>query len=288
MAIKNHIFTALKGFGMGAANVVPGVSGGTIALITGIYGKIVDSLSAFATPSTWKALFKGRFKEFWQSIDGSFLLALGLGIVVSILSLAKVVTWALGEYPVLTWAFFFGLIVASAVYMLIPVKNWKAADFLMVALGLAIGLAFCLLTPTQTPQTWWFYFITGAVAICTMILPGVSGSFIMQIFGNYDIVLKALDPSAFDFGVLVPLGAGAVVGILAFSKLLKWLLSHWERQTMLLLVGFVLGTLLKVWRWSDMAAVEAAGHGLQVPGAIIASLLGGALVVLIQKVSSKR
>ena len=264
------------------------MSGGTIALITGIYGKIVDSLSAFATPSTWKALFKGRFKEFWQSIDGSFLLALGLGIVVSILSLAKVVTWALGEYPVLTWAFFFGLIVASAVYMLIPVKNWKAADFLMVALGLAIGLAFCLLTPTQTPQTWWFYFITGAVAICTMILPGVSGSFIMQIFGNYDIVLKALDPSAFDFGVLVPLGAGAVVGILAFSKLLKWLLSHWERQTMLLLVGFVLGTLLKVWPWSDMAAVEAAGHGLQVPGAIIACLLGGALVVLIQKVSSKR
>lgn len=288
MAIKNHIFTALKGFGMGAANVVPGVSGGTIALITGIYGKIVDSLSAFATPSTWKALFKGRFKEFWQSIGGSFLLALGLGIVVSILSLAKVVTWALGEYPVLTWAFFFGLIVASAVYMLIPVKNWKSADFLMLALGLAIGLAFCLLTPTQTPQTWWFYFITGAVAICTMILPGVSGSFIMQIFGNYDIVLKALDPSAFDFGVLVPLGAGAVVGILAFSKLLKWLLSRWERQTMLLLVGFVLGTLLKVWPWSDMAAVEAAGHGLQVPGAIIDCLLGGALVVLIQKLSSKR
>ena len=278
MAIKNHIFTALKGFGMGAANVVPGVSGGTIALITGIYGKIVDSLSAFATPSTWKALFKGRFKEFWQSIDGSFLLSLGLGIVVSILSLAKVVTWA----------FFFGLIVASAVYMLIPVKNWKAADCLMVALGLAIGLAFCLLTPTQTPQTWWFYFITGAVAICTMILPGVSGSFIMQIFGNYDIVLKALDPSAFDFGVLVPLAAGAVVGILAFSKLLKWLLSRWERQTMLVLVGFVLGTLLKVWPWSDMAAVEAAGHGLQIPGAIVACLLGGALVVLIQKVSAKR
>ena len=288
MAIKNHLFTALKGFGMGAANVVPGVSGGTIALITGIYGKIVDSLSAFATPSTWKALFKGRFKEFWQSIDGSFLLALGLGIVVSILSLAKVVTWALGEYPVLTWAFFFGLIVASAVYMLIPVKNWKAADFLMVALGLATGLAFCLLTPTQTPQTWWFYFITGAVAICTMILPGVSGSFIMQIFGNYDIVLKALDPSAFDFGVLLPLAAGAVVGLLAFAKLLKWLLSRWERQTMLVLVGFVLGTLLKVWPWSDMAAVEAAGHGLQIPGAIVACLLGGALVVLIQKVSAKR
>ena len=111
MSIQNLIYTALKGFGMGAANGVPGVSGGTIALITGIYGKIVDSLSAFATPSTWKALFKGRFKEFWQSIGGSFLLALGLGIVVSILSLAKLVTWALTAYPVLTWAFFFGLIV---------------------------------------------------------------------------------------------------------------------------------------------------------------------------------
>ena len=288
MSIKNHISTALKGFGMGAANVVPGVSGGTIALITGIYSRIVNAISAFATPSTWKALFKGRFKEFWQCIDGAFLLALGIGMVVSILSLAKLVTWALVEYPVLTWAFFFGLIIASAVYMLIPVKNWKALDFLMVAAGLACGLAFCLLTPTHTPQTWWFYFITGAVAICTMILPGVSGSFIMQIFGNYDIVLKALDPSAFDFSVLVPLAAGAIVGILAFAKLLKWLLSRWERQTMLVLVGFVLGTLLKVWPWADMAAVEAAGHGLQIPGAIVACLLGGALVVLIQKLSVKR
>ena len=288
MAIKNHIFTALKGFGMGAANVVPGVSGGTIALITGIYSQIVNAISAFATPSVWKALFKGRFKEFWQRIDGSFLLALGIGIVVSILSLAKLVTWALAEYPVLTWAFFFGLIIASAVYMLIPVKKWKAIDFLMVAAGLAIGLAFCLLTPTRTPRTWWFYFITGAVAICTMILPGVSGSFIMQIFGNYDIVLKSLDPSAFDFSVLVPLAAGAIVGILAFAKFLKWLLSRWERQTMLVLVGFVLGTLLKVWPWADMAAVEAAGHGLQIPGAVVACLLGGALVVLIQKLSVKR
>lgn len=288
MAIKNHIFTALKGFGMGAANVVPGVSGGTIALITGIYSQIVNAISAFATPSVWKALFKGRFKEFWQRIDGSFLLALGIGIVVSILSLAKLVTWALAEYPVLTWAFFFGLIIASAVYMLIPVKKWKAIDFLMVAAGLAIGLAFCLLTPTRTPQTWWFYFITGAVAICTMILPGVSGSFIMQIFGNYDIVLKSLDPYAFDFSVLVPLAAGAIVGILAFAKFLKWLLSRWERQTMLVLVGFVLGTLLKVWPWADMAAVEAAGHGLQIPGAVVACLLGGALVVLIQKLSVKR
>ena len=288
MSIKNHISTALKGFGMGAANVVPGVSGGTIALITGIYSRIVNAISAFATPSTWKALFKGRFKEFWQCIDGAFLLALGIGMVVSILSLAKLVTWALVEYPVLTWAFFFGLIIASAVYMLIPVKNWKALDFRVVAAVLACGLACCLLTPTQTPKTWGFYFITGAVAICTMILPGVSGSFIMQIFGNYDIVLKALDPSAFDFSVLVPLAAGAIVGILAFAKLLKWLLSRWERQTMLVLVGFVLGTLLKVWPWADMAAVEAAGHGLQIPGAIVACLLGGALVVLIQKLSVKR
>ena len=121
-----------------------------------------------------------------------------------------------------------------------------------------------------------------------MILPGVSGSFIMQIFGNYDIVLKSLDPSGFDFSVLVPLAAGAIVGILAFAKFLKWLLSRWERQTMLVLVGFVLGTLLKVWPWADMAAVEAAGHGLQIPGAVVACLLGGALVVLIQKLSVKR
>lgn len=285
--MKQAINTALKGFAMGAANVVPGVSGGTIALISGIYYRLIASISYFASVSVWKLLFKGDFKQWWKAVDGSFLLTLFVGLAVSTLSFAKLVTWSLVEYPVLTWAFFFGLIVISAVYMLSDVKNWKLKDGLWLILGIALGLTFCFLSPTSTPETWWFYAISGAVAICTMILPGVSGSFVLQILGNYDTVMAALDVTALNWSVLVPFAAGAIVGILAFAKFLKWLLSKFERTVMLVLVGFVMGSVLKVWPWYDMAAVEAAGHGLQIPGAIVAAILGAALIVLLQKLSKK-
>ncbi|MGM9753402.1 MAG: DUF368 domain-containing protein [Candidatus Cryptobacteroides sp.] len=286
--MKSAIVNALKGFAMGAANVVPGVSGGTIALVTGIYSRIIAAISSLASIKLWKLFFKGKFAQWWKAIDGSFLLALGIGIVLSILSLAKFLTWTLAAYPVLTWAFFFGLIVASAIYMLIPLRNWRFVDVLWLVLGLGIGLAFCFLTPSKTPETAWFYFLTGALAMCTMILPGVSGSFIMQILGKYDTVLAAIDLSAPNWSVLLPLALGAVIGIVAFAKFLKWLLARFERQTMLLLVGFVLGTLIKVWPWSNMEAVEAAGKGLQIGGAVLFLFLGIALVVGIQVLSSRK
>lgn len=286
--MKQFLGTALKGFGMGAANVVPGVSGGTIALITGIYSRLIAAISAFASVSIWKLFFRGDFKQWWKEVDGNFLVALFVGLVVSILTLAKVVTWALVEYPVITWAFFFGLIIVSAFYMLMDIKDKRLKDGLWIIIGIALGLAFCFLTPTHTPETNWFYFVSGAVAICTMILPGISGSFILQIFGNYDIIMKSLDVSALNWSVLVPFALGAIVGIVAFSKFLKWLLSRYERQTMLLLVGFVLGTMLKIWPWADKEAVSAAGHGLQIVEAIIAMAVGVGLVVLIQSLSKKQ
>ncbi len=285
--MKQFLSTALKGFGMGTANVVPGVSGGTIALITGIYSRLVACISAFATPSIWKEFFKGHFSSWWKKVDGSFLAALFVGLVVSILTFAKVVTWSLVEYPVVTWAFFFGLIIVSTAYMLYDIKAWKIKDVVFLFIGLGLGLAFCFLTPTHTPQTAWFYFLSGAIAICTMILPGVSGSFLLQIFGNYDIVMAALDVANINWSVLGPFALGCVVGIIAFSKFLKWLLARYERPTMILLIGFVIGTLLKVWPWADADAVQLAGHGLQILPAIVAMLLGGALVVLIQKLSKK-
>ncbi len=285
--MKQFLSTSLKGFAMGTANVVPGVSGGTIALITGIYSRLVACISAFATPGIWKEFFRGDFKSWWQKVDGSFLAALFVGLAVSILTFAKVVTWSLGEYPVITWAFFFGLIIVSTVFMLYDIKAWKIKDFLFLLIGLGLGLAFCFLTPTQTPQTGWFYFVSGAIAICTMILPGVSGSFLLQIFGNYDIVMAALDVTNINWAVLLPFAFGCLVGIIAFSKFLKWLLARYERPTMILLIGFVIGTLLKVWPWADADAVQLAGHGLQILPAIVAMLLGGALVVLIQKLSKK-
>jgi putative membrane protein len=285
--MKPFLSTALKGFAMGTANVVPGVSGGTIALITGIYSRLVACISAFATPSIWKELFRGNFKSWWQKVDGAFLAALFVGLAVSILTFAKVVTWSLVEYPVVTWAFFFGLIIVSTAYMLYDIKAWKIKDFLFILIGFGLGLAFCFLTPTQTPQTGWFYFVSGAIAICTMILPGVSGSFLLQIFGNYDIVMASLDVTDINWSVLLPFAFGCLVGIIAFSKFLKWLLARYERPTMILLIGFVIGTLLKVWPWADAEAVQQAGHGLQILPAIVAMLLGGALVTLIQKLSKK-
>ena len=301
MAIKNHIFTALKGFGMGAANVVPGVSGGTIALITGIYSQIVNAISAFATPSVWKALFKGRFKEFWQRIDGSFLLALGIGIVVSILSLAKLVTWALAEYPVLTWAFFFGLVAASAVVMFRGIKGWKLSYVLCALAGVAIGVGVSLIPEGEAVSSGeaicsapslpecLYLFLCGAVAICTMILPGVSGSFMLLVMGRYEYVMNAISGlvSFQNLGVnlliICCFGLGAIVGILAFARFLHWLLARWEKPTMTLLLGFIIGSLVKLWPWNGQIPDAAAGN--HVPGAILFCLIGAVLVLIPELVS---
>ena len=237
---------------MGAANVVPGVSGGTIALISGIYSRIIDALNAVLSWDTWKELFHGHFKAFWKKIDGWFLVALAIGVVLSVFTLAKLLEYCLAAHPVATWAFFFGLILASAFFMLRAVKGWKLADVLLLVAGVALGLLVCTLSPSQTPDNLLFIFICGAIAICTMILPGVSGSFILVVMGKYDYMMSAV--SNLDWGVLAVFALGCLVGILAFAKLLHWLLARWERQTMLVLTGFVLGSLVKVWPWANVPA----------------------------------
>ena len=289
-SFKHYFNVALKGFGMGAANVVPGVSGGTIALLTGIYSDIVASLNALTEKKTYSSLFKGRLKEFWQSVNGSFLLALLIGVVVSIFSLAKLMTYVLTYYPVLTWAFFFGLILCSSVLMFRDIKGWKGTDAIFLLIGLGLGVALCLLSPTQTPNDLWFIFICGALAICTMILPGVSGSFILLILGKYDYIMNAV--SSLNVPVLLAMGAGCVVGILAFAKLLHFLLAKWEKQTMIVLLGFVIGSLIKVWPWYDMQAVSsaqvlrtgsAAVIDYQILPAVLCCLAGAAMVFLIDR-----
>jgi len=307
--IIKDVIVALKGFLMGAANVVPGVSGGTMALLTGIYEKVINALNSLMTAEPYKLLLKGRFREFWKAIDGEFLLALAIGVLVSIFSLAKLMEHVLAHYPILTWAFFFGLILASAYYMLRDVKDWKGRDVLITLAGVALGLLICTLSPTQTTDDLWFIFICGAIAICTMILPGISGSFILVIFGKYDYIMSAI--SELNIPVLAVFALGCVVGILAFAKLLHWLLAHYERQTMLVLVGFVIGSLVKVWPWNDMSAAAKAqalreglpapagdlggkaleltgGIDLQIGGAILWCLIGIALIVLIQSLSTKK
>ena len=294
--MKNQFIpVALKGFGMGVANVVPGVSGGTIALLTGIYSQVVDAINALTDISLWKSLFKGQFKDFWQKINGNFLFALAVGVLASVFSLAKLMTYVLSYYPILTWAFFFGLIIASSIVMFRDIKGWGVKEVLFVILGAIIGVVVCTLSPTQTTNDLWFIFVCGAVAICTMILPGVSGSFVLLIFGKYDYIMNAI--SDFDLPILLVFGAGCLVGILAFAKLLHWLLGRWEKQTLLVLLGFVLGSLIRVWPWSDKLAIAdaqlllsgapALELDLQIPGAIICCVAGIALVVGLELRSKK-
>lgn len=281
MKIAEALSVAIKGFGMGAANVVPGVSGGTIALLTGIYSQIVDSLSAFTDKGTWQSFFKGRIKEFWKLINGNFLLALAAGVLVSVFTLAKLMTYVLGSYPVQTWAFFFGLILASVFFMVADVKGWKPKDFAAVVAGIVLGIVVCTLSPSQTPDGAWFIFICGAIAVCTMILPGISGSFILVVLGKYDYIMQAVGD--LDWSSLAVFAIGCVVGILAFAKFLHWLLARWERITMLVLTGFVLGSLVKVWPWNQTGHVVAS----EIPGALLWCAIGAAVVVALELLSKK-
>lgn len=290
-SIFKNIVVALKGFAMGAANVIPGVSGGTIALLTGIFNELIDSLNALMSVSTWKMALKGQFREFWKTINGTFLLWLAIGVVISVFSLAKLMEYVLAHHPVQTWAFFFGLIVVSVIFMLSDIKGWKPAASAWLLAGIALGAFICLLSPTETTSDLWFIALCGAIAICTMILPGISGSFILVLFGKYEYIMKAV--SELNVPVLLVFALGCVLGIIAFSKFLHWLIGKYEKQTLLVLIGFTIGALVKVWPWTDKAACEAANvltgapaGALHVPGAILWALIGAGLVLVLELLSA--
>lgn len=301
-SLKKYLLVCLKGIGMGAADVIPGVSGGTIAFMTGIYEELVGSINNINGAAV-KLLLKGRFREFWKHINGTFLVSLFAGILISIMSLAKLMTYLLSHLPVPTWAFFFGLIVASSVFILRDIKDWKLNDGVMLFLGVILGVVVCTLSPTETPDALWFIFLSGAIAICAMILPGISGSFILLILGKYEFMLSTLtkilsgDGVLLDFAVLVIFVLGALVGILAFSRFLHWLLARYHRSTLLVLAGFIIGSLVKVWPWSDMAVVREAQLlrtgslaeiDLQIPAAVIFCLVGAALVTVLELLALRK
>ena len=258
---EGSFVTAIKGYLIGAANVVPGVSGGTFALITGIYQRTIDALSAVLSLKSWKLLFGGRGREFWKAIDGGFLIALAIGIVVSVFTLARLITFTLANYPVETWALFFGLILASAWYMFADLLPLRLKDILFAVAGIAAGVVICTLSPTSTPDSPWFIVICGAVAVSSMILPGLSGSLVLVLLSKYEFILNAVN--TLDIPTLLFFAAGCVGGILAFSKFLHWLLARFERPTMLVLLGFVIGSLVKVWPWSNPEAI-AASQGVEI------------------------
>ena len=271
-SLLSYIGIAVKGACMGAADVIPGVSGGTIAFIMGIYDRFVGAIAAINAEAL-KLLLRGRFREFWRHIDGGFLLSLILGIGISVVGLAGLMQMLLADFPIQTWAFFFGLIVASSIFILRGISGWAWKDGGFLALGVVLGVVICTLSPTQTPDALWFIFLSGAIAICAMILPGISGSFILLILGKYQYIMGTITTLVGNIGalwgsseasstlfweslaVMAVFGVGAVVGILGFSKFLHWLLARWNKETLIVLAGFIIGSLVKVWPWSNTEAI---------------------------------
>jgi len=291
--LKN-IIVAVKGACMGAADVIPGVSGGTIAFIMGIYDDFVGSLAAINAEAV-KMLLKGQFKAFWKHINGSFLLSLVIGIGISVISLAGLMQMLLSDFPIQTWAFFFGLIVASSIFIIRGISGWRLREGLLLVLGIILGVVICTLSPTKTPDGLWFIFLSGAIAICAMILPGISGSFILLILGKYQYIMGVISDlvSGVEFGrnllILGVFAIGAVVGILGFSKFLHWLLARWNKETLIVLAGFIIGSLVKVWPWSNPEALvqaDAAGSMLYGSAALFA-LIGLSLVTGIELIGKR-
>ena len=293
-----YLTVGIKGACMGAADVIPGVSGGTIAFIMGIYDEFVGSIARIDATAV-KMLFSGRIRDFWKHINGTFLVSLVLGIGVSVVALAGLMQTLLTNYPIQTWAFFFGLIVASSIFILRGISDWRIRDFGFLAMGLLLGVVVCTLSPTQTPDDLWFIFLSGALAICAMILPGISGSFILLILGKYQYIMGVITNvvSGVDMGrnllILGVFMVGAVVGILGFSKFLHWLLARWHRTTLIVLAGFIIGSLVKVWPWSNVEAMEQVSRcgGYLWGWALLFAVIGFSLVTGIEiagKLSSSK
>ena len=291
---------------MGAADVVPGVSGGTIAFITGIYQELIDSIKSINF-NTLKLFFTGKFKEFWKQINGNFLLAVVIGIGISVLSLAKGLEYLLEHQPILIWSFFFGLIIASAIYIGKDISRWNIGTFVSLIAGAVIAYFITVLTPAEAHSSYGFVFLSGSIAICAMILPGISGSFILVLLGMYKFILGSI--SSFNLPVIAVFLVGAAIGIVLFSNLLSWLLKRYYNLTIALLAGFMIGSLNKVWPWKETVETFIDRHGEikplveqnilptnyesitgqapQIMGAVGLVILGFALIFIIEGISKK-
>jgi putative membrane protein len=304
---KDYLILVLKGMGMGAADVVPGVSGGTIAFITGIYEELINSIKSVNLNAA-KLFFSGKFSAFWKAINGTFLVSVVLGIGISIFSLAKGLKFLLDHYPILVWAFFFGLIVASAIYVARTIKRWNIVTIISGIAGIIIAFFITTISPSEANTTYWFIFLSGSIAICAMILPGISGSFILVLLGMYKFILGAV--GNLEIAVILTFLAGAVIGIIAFSNVLSWLLRKYHNQTIAVLAGFMVGSLNKIWPWKEITQTFTDRHGEIKPlteknilpgtfeqitgndallfGAILLAVIGFALIFIIEGITKQK
>lgn len=261
-SIVSPILLFLKGMAMGAADVVPGVSGGTIAFITGIYEELIESLRSFSTGAL-KNLFRGDIRGFWKKINGNFLVILFSGILLSVFSLARLMEYLLRYYPIMVWSFFCGLVVVSGFVVLKKIVKWNSRVIISLITGIITMVAITMVTPAETTEALWFVFLSGAIAICAMILPGISGAFILLILGKYQFILQAI--SSFDIKVLIVFGIGVVTGLLSFANLLSWLMRRYYDIAVALLSGFIIGSLNKLWPWKEAVSTILNSHGDTIP-----------------------
>jgi len=258
----NYFIITLKGMAMGAADAVPGVSGGTIAFISGIYEELISSISQ-VNPSLFKTLKENGIKSAWKQINGNFLLALLIGIFISFVSFMRLAKYLLENHPILIWAFFFGLVIASILYIAKQIKQWTFLNILIAIIAAFLAYYITTLPSLANNDNPFFLFIAAAIAICAMILPGISGAFILVLLGAY----KTLSTAFHDFDIknILIFVAGAVTGLLSFSKLLKWLFNNHKNTTLAILTGFIIGSLNKIWPWKETLSTRIDSKGIETP-----------------------
>lgn len=300
-SLAQYLVVSLKGIAMGAADVVPGVSGGTIAFISGIYEELINSIRSVDHIALKVLLKKGPI-AFYKHINGNFLLSLFIGIGIAVLSLVKLIHFLLDNEPILIWSFFFGLILSSALMVARKVKVWTPGVIISTILGAAIAFYVGIATPGETPEDLWFIFLSGMIAICAMILPGISGSFLLLLLRKYEYITGAISELKLD--VLAVFGLGAIIGITSFSHLLSWLFKKFHDLTIALLAGFMIGSLNIVWPWKEVIETRVNSKGIEVPFryesvlpqnfsgeselfmAIVLMLIGIATIISIESLSS--
>jgi putative membrane protein len=246
--------------GMGAANVIPGVSGGTIALITGIFQRLIDSLKSFDLKAL-RLLLKGKYQELFQHTDVYFLFSVFLGIGISILSLAKLLGWLFLNYPILIWSYFFGLILASVYFVGRTITQWNVPAIMAFIAGTAIAATISIISPATPNDSFFYLILCGVAAICSMILPGISGSFVLLLMGNYELVINAV--AELNIRILLPVAIGSAVGLIAFTHFLSWVFKKFRNQTIATLTGFILGSLMILWPWKNaLYMLDASGKAI--------------------------
>ena len=300
---KDYLIISFKGLAMGAADAVPGVSGGTIAFISGIYEELVSTISN-VNFSLFKTLFNKGLVAFWKQANGNFVLALLSGIIISYVSFMRMAKYLIENHPILIWSFFFGLIIASIYFVAKQITKWNLAVFVALIIGTLIAFYISTLPVLATNNSSYFLFFAGAIAICAMILPGISGSFILIILGAYKTLGDAIQD--FDIKKILIFVSGAIIGLLSFSHVLKWLFKHYHNITLALLTGFIFGSLNKVWPWKETLSWHTNSKGIKTPliqesispfsfngdnqllFAIILVVLGFLTIFILEKVGSNK